>query len=579
MRGCALGVLAGLILASPAVSQDARITRALDLERRGEQAEAAKVFREILHGSPADVAALFGLERVLAPLNRSAELSGPVSAALAARPDEIPLYGIAVRAYTAARMLDSVRAAVRRWARLEPGSESPYQEWGMAALQMRDRVTARQAYAAGRAALGSPDALAGEMAQLYTLEGDYASAIPEWITALKHVPGYKSSAVAMLGQAPTERRPAVLAELGRHDGLEARRIRASLQVRWGAPIAGLRWLLERLPADRVVAIDVLQDLIEDLRLQTAASREAREAQGMALERLAGWLEGGQAARRWLEAAQAYADAGNQSDARRMLAQLAQTPGATPAVAAQAATTLVSVLIEEGKVSDADARYRELESALPVDERDRLRLRLAVGWLRAGRLGPADALLGADSSVEALAVRGRVRLYSGDVAGAVELLSAAGPFAGDREAATHRANLLAILQVVDQDSFPALGVAFFALERGDSAEAAARLESVGRSLPGDRGGGEVLLLAGRLRAAMGTAAGAETLFREAAAAGAPAAAAAAELQLAELYRRTRRQGDAVALLEHLIVTYPTSASVPSARRLLEILKGGIPGGGS
>jgi hypothetical protein len=40
-------------------------------------------------------------------------------------------------------------------------------------------------------------------------------------------------------------------------------------------------------------------------------------------------------------------------------------------------------------------------------------------------------------------------------------------------------------------------------------------------------------------------------------------------------RDRRGEDAVALLEHLILTYPESALVPQARRLLDQARGGVP----
>jgi hypothetical protein len=55
----------------------------------------------------------------------------------------------------------------------------------------------------------------------------------------------------------------------------------------------------------------------------------------------------------------------------------------------------------------------------------------------------------------------------------------------------------------------------------------------------------------------------------------AAAPAAELAWAQLLLRQLRAQEAVAHLEHLILTYPTSAVVPEARRELERAKGAIP----
>ncbi|HEX7025242.1 MAG TPA: hypothetical protein VF187_10540, partial [Gemmatimonadales bacterium] len=206
---------------------------------------------------------------------------------------------------------------------------------------------------------------------------------------------------------------------------------------------------------------------------------------------------------------------------------------------------------------------------------RLALRIAQGWIRSGRLARADTLLAADSSVEALAVRGRIALYRGDLAAARTMLAEAGPFTGERAAATERIGLLGILQVIEEDSLPGLGEAFLSLERQDSASAAARLEQLAPTLPNDHGGDELLLLAGRVRGGMGKGALAEELYRTVIAHATPASAAAAEFALAELLLRSGRSAPAIAALEHLLVTWPTSAVVPQARRLLDQARGAVP----
>ncbi|HMA39569.1 MAG TPA: hypothetical protein VKP10_05795, partial [Gemmatimonadales bacterium] len=58
-------------------------------------------------------------------------------------------------------------------------------------------------------------------------------------------------------------------------------------------------------------------------------------------------------------------------------------------------------------------------------------------------------------------------------------------------------------------------------------------------------------------------------------GTGAAAPAAELEWARLLLRQGKAADAVAHLEHLVLTYPASAVVPEARRELERAKGAIP----
>jgi predicted Zn-dependent protease len=83
------------------------------------------------------------------------------------------------------------------------------------------------------------------------------------------------------------------------------------------------------------------------------------------------------------------------------------------------------------------------------------------------------------------------------------------------------------------------------------------------------------LAGQLLAASGKSADAERLLRAASTAEAPGTAPAAELALAELMLSSKRPGEAVQLLEHLILTYSESALVPQARRRLDEARGAVP----
>jgi predicted Zn-dependent protease len=158
---------------------------------------------------------------------------------------------------------------------------------------------------------------------------------------------------------------------------------------------------------------------------------------------------------------------------------------------------------------------------------------------------------------------------------VEAFKAAGPYAGDRAEATRRTVLLALLQPIEADTLPALGAALLKLEQGDTTRAIGELEAVAGELAPTQGGAEMRLLAGRLARARGDAAAAERLFRDAASANAPATAPAAELALAELLLDANRNAEAVALLEHLILTYPESALVPQARRSLDRARGAVP----
>jgi tetratricopeptide (TPR) repeat protein len=567
--------LAALLLLVPVTlaAQQSGISRAFDLERRGNYAAAAAAYREILAARPADVAALLGLERALVPLNRGGEILPEVQAALARNPRNGAVYGVALRAWAAAQRPDSVRAVALRWAEAAPGDEAPYREWGAAALQQQDRAAAREAYTAGRTRLGRRDALAAELAQLAVAEGDHAGALLEWIPAVRRLPGYRVTAVSALADAPVEERPSLLRTLAAQRDFTARRLEAELRVRWGDPLGGLAALEPALPASRAVAVDALRGLLDQLRGQRG--QEASLARARVLEGIASRSGEPQAGRLRLDAAQAYSAAGDLESARRMLTGLAQDPAQPGSVAAGAATTLVTVLIGDGKLEEASRRIEELRPTISGEEYQQLRRRVALGWIRRGDLGRADSALGADSTVDGLAVRGRVRLYRGELGAAVEAFKGAGPFAGDRTEATQRTMMLALLQPIEADTLPALGDALWRLERGDTAAAGTALAELGDRLPPAKGGAELRLLAGRLAAAQGGDGAAERLYRAAATPDAPGTAPAAELALAELMVRARRNDEAVATLEHLILTYPESALVPQARRLLDQLRGGVP----
>jgi tetratricopeptide (TPR) repeat protein len=562
-----------LMSSSPLLGQQGNISRAFELERRGDYAAAADIYRQILGARPSDVAALLGLERVLVPVNRAGEMLPQARAALAAGPSNGVVYGVALRVWAALDQPDSMRSVAERWAAFAPADEMPYREWGAAALGRGDHDGALQAYALARERLNRPDALAAERAQLAGMDGDYAAALREWVAALRRMPGFRLTAVGALTQAPAASRPALLRDLGRENDFVARRLEADLRVRWGDPTGGLKALMDALPQDRGPAVEALRGIIDQLRTQQ--SQEGKAALARGLEALAELAPEADRARIRLDAAQAYTNAGDRDAARRMLAGLAEDRSASGQVAAGASAQLVQVLIAEGQLEEAGRRLAEAGPALSGDDREALRLGLVAGWLKEGEVSRAEAALGADSTVEALALAGRIRLYHGDVAGAVDRLRKAGPYAGDRADATERTALLALLQPIESDSLALLGRGMLQLERGDTSHAVGTLEEVSRGLPAGKGGAGVAFFAGRLAEAQGHHSDAERLFHSAAASAAPGTAPAAELALGELFLSQDRASDAVTQLEHLILTYPESALVPQARRRLDQARGAVP----
>lgn len=567
-------LIAATLVAGPATLMAQRpqvpgdVGAALDAERRGDFAAAVAAYQRALASNPADATALLGLERSLEPLNRSGEMLAPAQAAVARAPGPAA-YSALIRAWAHHRNSDSARAAAAGWAALARGEIAPYRELVQALVRTRQRAEAKRAVEWGRAQIGNESAMAYDMAQLRASEGDWAGATREWMAAARELPGYRQTALSALTPVPVRERETVRTVLNTERTLLARELEAGLLARWGDPEEGVKVLVAALPQDRVRASEALRGFAAGLESRP----DAAGARGMALEELARRNSGDAASRARVEAAQAYQQAGDQAAARRVLA--AMPSGGSGRAAAGAASTLIGVLLAEGKPAEAERELNQQRDKLPADEWQSLRRSVALGWARAGNLDRAEASVAVDSTVEGLALRGRLAIFRGNLRRAVDLFRAAGPYAGSREEAAGRMALLALVQPIAADTLPALGAALLALERGDSAKGAAALEHVGDGLPAEQGGAGLMLMAGSVRAALGDSTDAEALLRKAASSKIAATAPAAELALARLMIAQRRSTEAVSLLEHLILTWPRSATVPEARRALDEAKGAVP----
>lgn len=544
------------------------MAQAVELEQQNNYAGAAAAYEGMLKAAPGDPAALLGLERMLEPLGRAADILSFARSAVAAAPSSAA-YGVLVRAWVSQGEQDSARGAVERWAAMMPGEVQPWRDWVQASLRQRDRTAAEAAVALARARLKNPRALAFEMAQLRAATGDWPAAAAEWLRAMAELPGYRIAAIQALTLAPAAARPRIIDVLQQDSTLDAQVLAALLGAGWGDPEQAVRGLIERLPPRSPRAVEALTGFADQLRGR--ANRPALVARGMALEAVAQRTVGVAASRALVSAAQAYQEAGDTESARRVLSLVAESGSAGNA----AAGTLIDVLISAGRMDEAEQKFQSASAGLSSEDRDMLRRRLAWGWARAGRLDRAAERLAGDSTVDGLALRGRLAIFRGELKAGAEMLRKAGPFAGSREDATTRTTLLALLQPIQEDSLPALGQALLELEQGDTAAAVKGLEVVARFLPLDAGGADLHLLAGRLVHASGDAVSAERLLRAADSPAAPAVAPAAELELARLMLASSRRPEAQGLLEHLILTYPSSALVPEARRALDELTGAVP----
>jgi tetratricopeptide (TPR) repeat protein len=436
---------------------------------------------------------------------------------------------------------------------------------------------ARRVLLLGRRALGRPHALAVELADLAERSGAWEETAREWANAVAGSPSLGSTAAERLRDVPEQRRVAVLGVLTAADAAPAaHRLGAELQLAWGDPERA--WVMfER--SLRAPAPDAAPALRRFADLAGATGTPAgRRVRGLALARYADLVPPALASRARADAARALLDAGDHAAARRVLEVLAADSSTSPAVQALAHAALIRALLEEGQLDAATSGLDSLGASLAGEDRASLLLDLARARVAKGELEQAGRMLAGDSSVEATALRGWVTLYRGDLGAALELFRSAGPYAGRPGEATDRSQMLALLQRLGPVRSPDLGAAFLLLARGDSAGTLSALSRAAGRRELAAGRPDLLLVAGQVAARLGGPheETAISLFSEVVrSAGDGAAPPAAELEWARVLLRQGKASDAVAHLEHLILTYPGSAVVPQARRELERARGAVP----
>jgi len=560
-----------LALADPGrVARGQAIGPGFELERAGRYADAASVYFTTVRGEPTNIPALLGLERTLFVLNRMPELLPLVQTARARQPDSPALRSLELRVYAALNQPDSLEAIARRWAASAPQSEAPYREWGLALADRRMWDEARHAFLTGRRILGDDGTLALELAELEQRAGNWEASAAEWARAVTRSPDVGPNAASQLADAPAPLHDRVARVLtGPGVSVRARRIGAEILLTWAQPTAAWAALQPTLAFPDTEAPAALRRFADLAGALTTP--EGHRVRGLALARWADMVPWSLGARARAEAVRELLDGGDKVAARRVLEAHSDSNDIVQAA-------LIQLLIADSQLDIAEERLSAAPATLTADDRASLRLALAKARVARGELDRAVAALDDDSSVAAIAQRGWIALYRGDLKSAMEAFRAAGPYALDRAAATDRTAMMAMLQRIQEEASPELGAALLSLARGDSVAAIAALRRAAARLPEQGGRLEVLLLAGQVAAQKGgdQEPTAIALFDEIVRAGGEGAAPpAAELEWARLLVRDGQSAEAIPHLEHLILTYPNSAFVPEARRVLERAKGAIP----
>src|SRR5205807_8137712 len=215
-----------------------------------------------------------------------------------------------------------------------------------------------------------------------------------------------------LAEAPVEQRERIVrAILAPEPKPLERRLAGELLLGWGQPERAWSVFAPAVAepsSDAATALRRFADLANG-----GNTPDARRVRALALARYADMVPEPLAVRARAEAARAFLAAGDRVAARRVLERVAADSTAPPDAQALAQGALVEALIEDGQLAEAGTRL-SADTRLADDDRAALRLKLARARIRRGELQLADSTLVGDSSVEALAVRGWIALYRGEM---------------------------------------------------------------------------------------------------------------------------------------------------------------------
>ena len=549
----AMMTTAGHAQESPATA--ALVSRALEHESSGRNRDAIDAWRAAMSAGVVIPAAL-GLERVFSLLAQEDSLLAMFDSLLPQYPRELQLRSAQLRTLVTLGLYTGADAAFATWRELAPTDPAPYREYARVLLFNNRAAAADTVLQEATAALGSSRALVLETAQMRSALGLWRQAAESWREAMRDEPYYEMAAVYSLSSAPAIWRDAVRTELAAAGApLGATQTLALLEVQWGSPRDGWR-VLAALPAsDTTVAIwKQFAEEVQRIRAW-AAARDAFAAVHEA-------RPDGETAIKGASAALAADD----PVVALRLARSAATRLDAPRALADALPLELDALARLGRAAEAEQVLARALPALGPDGARPLARHIAWAWIRAGDIPRARAALRDAPLAAEDAVAGWLALFDGDLDGARIAL---------RNTEAPGQDAIAALALLNRTSVPksaVVGSAFLALARGDSAQSARRFEEAAGEL--HEAAPLLLALAARIETARRNEDRALALWKRVVGEYA-AAPEAAEADL-EWARGLRRRGDLAGArerFEHLILTYPTSALVPQARRELDTLRVG------
>ena len=556
----------GALAAQDRVAETRALSEARSLEVRGELREAVLVLERILTTHPRSAGALVALDRMLRAQRRSLELLPFLNRFLSEDADAPAVHALKLRILAEADSVDAVEREVRAWIRADPRDVERYRlsvpHWERALGVER----ALELLVEGRDKSGDEGALAAEMGDLLLKSNRPEEAAREWARAADGSTEQAAEVVRRIRILHPDARAAfvdaivaALDETGA--GPEGRILAVQLALLDGRGQRALAIARDLAPGlDRATRAAFLQEL----------ARWGEDANASEVTICGGGDEGRVLDQRITDLALAAGDTSAAMEAGERL--VAATPSGSferrERMAGQIRMRVRSADVSQ--LEDDLARFRREFPGAP--ESDELAAAVSAAIQRQGDLPAAAAVvadvLGPRSALERAYVslaRGELELASASLAQAVEGLVAA--------AATETIQLVSLLGRLNEPSALAVAEASVTARRGEARQAALLLERAVVGLP-DADRPAVLAHAARLwefALAPDEAARIRVVLFEQY----PEAVEFPEAVLA-LARWHARNPDGLGvarrLLERLILTNPTSAVVPEARRELERLGG-------
>lgn len=525
------------------------IARAIDHENAGRYDQARAGWLEVVQAG-AIAQGVLGLERVYTMTGDEARLVPLLDSLVPLMPADAQLRGVQLRTLVVIGRDAQADSAFRAWRAQRPQDVAPYRDYARILLYNSRPAAADSILQEASVALGATRELMLEAAQMRAALGRWKDAADAWRETMRDQAYYETAAVFSLGPAPVDERDAIRgALLSNQPTIGSRHALALLELGWGAPLAGWQVLKDLPPSDTVV--HAWSNYAEEAeRVQAwSAARDALVAVHRAKPSPTVAERGATAALR-----------SNDSETALLLARAARSPGESPRY------EIVSIELEAlARLGRGEEAERTLAAVAPqIGTRARGFARtIAWAWIRAGDIPRARAAL-VDATLDADdAVSGWLALYDGDLVSARRALRF-----GD-VAAPEAVQALALLTRTRAERSATVGNAFLALARADSGAAVAQFVRAADEL--SDAAPLLVAMAARIETTRGADARALPLWTRVAEAY-TSAPEAAEARL-EWGRLLKRRGDLPAArnqFETLILSYPSSALVPQARRELAAL---------